>query len=70
MNNNLKNFNLKNFYFIALGFVLVLLGGILHILSGWLFWYPLGLITVPFVTAWVSLIKAQLQPKQTGAKTQ
>jgi hypothetical protein len=63
----LKN-NLKNFYIIALGFVLILLGGITDILSGWLFWYPLGLITIPFISAWISWAKLKMQPMEENKK--
>jgi len=56
----------RNFYIIALGFVLILLGGILHILNGYLFWYPLGLVTIPLISAWIdwSRMRIKKQPSQ------
>jgi hypothetical protein len=51
----------SNFYVITIGFVLILLGGLTHILNDALFWYPFGLITIPFVSAWIDLVKAKIK---------
>lgn len=33
------------------GFIMILMGGTSGILRDWFFWYPFGLITVPFMRA-------------------
>lgn len=65
----LKN-NMRNFYVIALGFVLIVLGGITNILSGMTFWYPLGVITVPFVMAWIDFIRSKVSPKKVAVEAE
>lgn len=46
---------------ITLGFVLIALGGIAHFLNDLLFWYPLGLITIPFISAWTNWVLSQMK---------
>lgn len=52
--------NMRDFYIISIGFVLIVLGGIAHILEGMIFWYLLGFITVPFVSAWIRWSNAKI----------
>ena len=43
------------------GFTMIALGGFAHILNDALFWYPFGLITVPFISAWVTWIQSRMR---------
>lgn len=56
--------NIKNFYIISIGFILIVLGGITNILEGMVFWYLLGLITVPFVTAWIDWSRVKMEQQK------
>ncbi len=62
MTNKNGKTRIRNFYLIAIGLVLILLGGILHILTGFLFWYPLGLVTIPLIQAWINFVQSKEKP--------
>lgn len=56
---------MKDFYIISIGFILIVLGGITHILEGMIFWYLLGFITVPFISAWIRWTTAKVEAHKT-----
>ena len=47
--------------FITLGFTLIALGGFARFLNNELFWYPFGLMTVPFISSWIAFIQSKIR---------
>jgi len=55
---------------ITIGFVIIASGGIADFITGPLFWYLLGFMTVPFITAWMSFVLSQMKAKKQAKRTQ
>lgn len=45
----------KSFLVTSFGIAMICFGGVASILKGWLFWYPLGLLTIPWIDALIDI---------------